>query len=228
MRLSIIYLVFSFLIIYASESAFTGADDIGVTDSASMQLYSFFDLRDRDSFIQITNTANSNQVIHVQIFNVMDNCNENNFYDTYTGSDTYTYNLRNIITNDGNPAGVVLPGDAFGIVVATTVLGVGENSVINQVLIGNSRIIDILGYEYRSNLIGIQFDFFQPEAISTFNFSQQAGTALSDFVGIALHDTGPAFPEVSVSDALNVNIAINVDIYNNNEVVFSCRDVVFA
>ena len=31
------------------------------------------------------------------------------------------YNLRDMITNDGNPSGVVLPSDAYGIVVTTII-----------------------------------------------------------------------------------------------------------
>ena len=93
--------------------------DIRVTDTREFGLVSFFDLRDRESFIQITNTNDVNEtgdddddddddfqpgndvVVHVQIFNVDDNCNENNFYDTYTPNDTHTYNMRDIQDKNG-------------------------------------------------------------------------------------------------------------------------------
>lgn len=42
--------------------------------------------------------------------------------DVYTSKDTHTYNLRDIVTNDGNSSGVVLPAKAYGIIVATYVI----------------------------------------------------------------------------------------------------------
>ena len=88
------------------------------TDTAGVVLIAPFDLRDRESFFQVTNLAASNQTVHIQIYNVANLCNENNFFDVYTPNDTHTYNLRDILTNDSNPSGVVLPDDAFGIIVA--------------------------------------------------------------------------------------------------------------
>ena len=228
---SIFILFFTLTVcLFPNKNAYPGADDIGETDTASMQLYSFFDLRDRETFVQITNTDNnpSGQILHIQIFNVDNNCNENNFYDSYTPNDTHIYNMRDILTNDGNPSGVVLPDNAYGIVVVTVVLGVGENSVNNPVLVGNFRVIDNEGYEYRTNLQGVQGDEFQPDMVSTFNFSADGQVTLSDIVGIALDDTGDFFVEVVASDVVNVNMSLNVDIYNVNEVQFSCRNVIFS
>ncbi len=81
------------------------------------QMASFYDLRDRDSFVQITNVFTAPVRVHVQVFNVADDCNENNFFDNLTGNDTHVYNLSDIQTNDGNPSGFVLPDDAYGVVV---------------------------------------------------------------------------------------------------------------
>ena len=103
------------------------ADD---TDTAGDTLVYFFDLRERESFIQLTyNTLNveqndtdfdttSNQTLHIQIFDVSRDCIENNFFDVYTPADTHVYNMRDIQTNDGSPPGVVLPDGAFGFVFA--------------------------------------------------------------------------------------------------------------
>ena len=67
------------------------------TDIPDGTLFYFFDLRERESFIQLTNIDTSdNSIVHIQIFNVADNCNENNFFDVYTPNDTHTYDLRNI------------------------------------------------------------------------------------------------------------------------------------
>ncbi|NIS07487.1 MAG: hypothetical protein GWO07_01705, partial [Candidatus Dadabacteria bacterium] len=82
------------------------------------QLHAFFDLRERESFLQVTNTDTANPYfVHVQVFTVNERCNENNFYDLYTPNDTHVYNMRNIIPNDGGESGFQLPDGAYGIVV---------------------------------------------------------------------------------------------------------------
>ena len=58
-----------------------------------------------------------------------DNCNENNFFDAYTPNDTHVYYIRDILTNDGNPSGVVLPDDAYGIVSVGVIEGVSGDSL---------------------------------------------------------------------------------------------------
>ena len=80
----------------------SGGVSIPETDTGDYQLVGFFDLRDRESYIQITNTDIVAQTVHIQVFNVGNLCNENNFFDVYTPNDTHTYNLRDIVTNDGN------------------------------------------------------------------------------------------------------------------------------
>lgn len=90
--------------VYAGVS---GGVSIPETDTGDYQLVGYFDLRDRESYIQITNTLVDTRTVHIQIFNVGNLCNENNFFDNYTPNDTHIYNLRDIVTNDGNPSGVV-------------------------------------------------------------------------------------------------------------------------
>ena len=128
--------------------------NFGESDTESFQLVSFYDLRERESFVQITNTASTLNRVHVQVFDVGNNCNENNFFDNLTGNDTHVYNLRNIQTNDGNPSGIVLPDGAYGIVVITTVDPEG-NAIFTRDLIGNFRAIDNSGFEYRTNSLGL-------------------------------------------------------------------------
>ena len=121
------------------------------TDTPNRGLVGFFDLRERETFMQVTNVGPDviAQSLHIQIYDVSNNCNENNFFDFYTPNDTHVYNLRDIKTNDGNPSGVILPDGAYGIFIA--VADVGGNSTG---FIGNLRILDNNGYEYRTNLIG--------------------------------------------------------------------------
>ena len=102
---------------FAAVNVYAGLP-VNETDHEDEVLVGFFDLRDRETFVQVTNSILETpeaSVIHVQIFNVGDLCNENNFFDAYTPNDTHVYDLRNILTNDGNPSGVVLPDDAYGI-----------------------------------------------------------------------------------------------------------------
>ena len=228
--------VFIFSFIY-KENVHYSHDEIMETDHEAIQLYSVFDLRDRESFVQVTNTDSSTITVHVQIFNVDQDCNENNFYDTLTANDTHVYNMRDIQTNDGNPSGVVLPENAYGSVVITYVLGVGQNSVSNdnenKVLFGNFRIIDDNGYEYRTNIAGYtNIDRCAGEsggipAIWTFNFNMDSGAILSDIFLLTYDDEGPGNIEIN-ADPIDEWELFDVDIFDLNENPFSCRNVIFA
>ena len=194
------------------------------TDGGDFQLIAFFDLRDRETFVQVTNTdsAHGSTTVHVQIFTVNDLCNENNFFDGYTVNDTHVYDLRNIVTNDGNPSGVVLPENAYGIVVVTC--QIKDLNALTS-MIGNVRILDANGYEYRTNMQGVGFNQEEPTSqIYTFNFNTKSGVTLSDVVGISLNNLG----DEEVSASADIYKAYDVDIINENEVIFSCRNVLFA
>lgn len=206
------------------------------TDSGAFgSLVYFFDLRDRETFIQVTYFEEVVQGIsanmHVQIFDVSNNCNENDFFDVYTPNDTHTYNMRDIQTNDGNPSGVVLPDGAYGIVTV-----IYEPVVLTQTavsLIGNVRVQDNSGFEYRTNA-----QFFSraagpgngssEEDFYSFNFNQEAGIGWSDVVGVTLSTEESSFAFEYVADPLIAFNTFDIDIINNNEVPFSCRDVIFA
>ena len=204
-------------------------DDILETDNGeAFQLYCYYDLRERDSFCQVTNIGPANITLHVQVFNVADNCNENNFNDTYTPSDTHTYDLSNILTNNGSPSGVILPDDAYGFVVVTVVDGENQGAVPGN-LIGNFRVLDNSGYEYRSNAQGLDFPNQGPINTSneyTFNFNEEGGVVLSDVVGITLDEI--TSNEVKATSIVDIFTKFDISVFNNNEVIFSCRDIVFA
>ena len=226
-----------------------GTAPLPTSDNPSIQLNAFFDLRDRHSFIQVTNVTPGGITLHVQVFDVGSNCNENNFYDTLTGNDTHVYNMSDVKTNNGNPSGVELPDDAYGFVVISIVEGqLGPIVTIDdeEFVMGNFRIIDNSGYEYRTNMAGYNtsepFRFGLGSTL-TFDFNQFGGANLSDVVGIALQQSGPGcneplepdvcegqspFTEVTAANILDVNITFDVDIIDNNENEFSCRDVMFA
>ncbi len=218
--------------LFAGGLGFTQNQSI-TTDSADQELISFFDLRERESFIQVTNLDDGDSILHIQIFNVDQDCNENNFFDVYTPSDTHVYNMRDILTNDGNPSGIILPEGAYGFVAVTKVDQIGGDfNVENEnILIGNFRILDNNGYEYRTNSqsstgsFGIGAGGFTPPF--NFNFSNKNSIILSDIVLIT--PSVPFFSEqFDATDLFSAWMLFDVDIVNLNEVVFSCRDIITA
>ena len=238
-RIFILFVFTSMIIFIPVKSSQAGVDiqlyDQNGTDSASFEtLFYFFDLRERESFIQLSYFEGVVQGLsanmHIQIFDVSNNCNENDFFDVYTPNDTHTYNMRDIQTNDGNPSGVVLPDGAYGFVVAT-------GSPLQPVqfsfqMFGNLRIIDNNGYEYRTNAqynaerqINTSPD---PDFVYTFNFNQEAGIGWSDVVGITVFSSDLGFTVEYLADPLSAFNTFDIDIVDNNEVPFSCRDVIFS
>ncbi len=163
-------------------------------------------MRDRESFVQVTNVDSIDGTVHVQIFDVSNNCNENNFFDTYTPNDTHVYNMRDIQTNNGNPSGVLLPQGAYGFVSVITVDPNTGNFADTFHMIGKFRIIDETGYEYRTNSVNTEGTdeccWNNGDINLTFNFNTKGNITLSD--------------------------AVDIDILNENEVIFSCRNVIFA
>ena len=230
-RIKIILLVIFLLVSFSYQAKASNAFNVANSDTVDRLLFGFFDLRDRESFIQVTNTDGVNsQNVHIQIFNVADNCNENDFFDLYTPNDTHVYNLRDIITNDGNDSGVVLPSNAYGIFVVFVVEGSFAPSEVVQ-FIGNMRIEDNNGYEYRTNLLGTQYIFsdvvgsLRTDDPVTFNFNNEGGVTLSDivFITYSIEET-----EVEISNILDNWVLVDVDIFDLNEVPFSCRNVIFS
>jgi len=210
------------------------------TDVPNDTIVYFFDLRDRETFIQLTYTTfdaedgdfdiTKSVKVHVEIFDVSRDCVENNFFDDYTPNDTHVYNMRDIKTNDGNPSGVVLPDDAFGFVF---VFGTDPDGTLDNdsdVFIGNLRILDNNGYEYRTNAVGepTEADPIENEADERgyFNFNTLGGVTLSDVVGVVFDDEGDE-PKVDVSPLDNFAV-LNVDLFDLNENTFSCRNVIYA
>ena len=234
LTLFIIFISFSLLSVQQSYSQGfplpdSDHDGSGSGGDGNFGLTAFFDLRERESFVQVTNNDDMPLNLHVQIFNVANLCNENDFFDAYTINDTHVYNLRDILTNDGNPSGVVLPDNSYGIVVITAVNE--ELSWEEGVsLFGNFRVLDNSGYEYRTNMSGwneISPGIGLTGNDVTFNFSQQAGITFSDIVGIYLVDTGFG-GSWHADNITRTFMVMDVDIFDLNENPLSCRDVAFA
>ena len=224
-KIKIFLFVLSFVFL-STVQGFSGANfRVPVSDTSDQILFGFFDLRERETFIQVTNvdTGPAGHNVHIQIYDVSNNCNENNFFDLYTVNDTHVYNLRDIKTNDGNDSGVVLPDGAYGVFVAY------GPRFPKQELIGNLRILDNHGYEYRTNLQGTDKDKSiindDLEIFATFNFSPKGGVTLSDVVLIT-HDEQDIPQDAEIADILDQWTTVDVNIFDINENPFSCRKVI--
>ncbi|NIP31773.1 MAG: hypothetical protein GTO02_11585, partial [Candidatus Dadabacteria bacterium] len=126
------------------------------TDNTDEEVYAYYDLRDRSSYVQVTNDEdNENPLcIHVQIFQQDENCDELNFNDKLTPNDTVVYNMDNLIRNDGSAVPINLDEDSYGFVAISAVqCSNNSNDGLSNPLLGNFRIIDNSGYEYRMNLL---------------------------------------------------------------------------
>lgn len=221
-KTSAVFFIALFIFTPVSYSGFPvpESDSVGSSDI----LIYFFDLRDRESFIQLTNVDDDAATVHIQIWDVSNNCNENDFFDTYTPADTHIYNMRDIQTNDGNPSGVVLPEGAYGFV--STII---EDD--SRALVGNFRVVDNAGYEYRTNAAnvfseGCCWGQFSPNI--TFNYNTEGNVTLSDVIGIPFNLFHGAIEELVVADITETYAPFDIDIYDLNEVPFSCRNVIFA
>jgi len=199
------------------------AGPIWDTDTPNFQLYYFWDLRERESFFQVTNTSNSPITVHVQIFDVPGepNCDEIDFDDTYTGLDTHVYFLDDIVLNDGTDVGPVFPDGGYGFIVVSVVDAFGEADSSQSVIIGNFRVIDDEGYEYRSNAAG--FNDIDEAFAYSFNFNDIDGTAFSDVVGIFVQDAGDGQSEVIAQGTDDSLIKFDPTIFNDEEKDFSYR-----
>ena len=225
MRYSFVF-VFVFLFLFSSTNSNSGTFSLffNETDSSSFGVYAAFDLRERESFLQVTNVLNTPTQLHIQIYDVSNLCNENNFFDDFTPNDTHIYNLRDILTNDGNPSGVVLPEDAYGIIFIA-----GEDA---DRIISNFRILDNLGFEYRANTQS--FNERTPigglnTPVAFFNYNSENGVILSDVFGIPVGlRSNNGRIEAAFDELPNTFLAADIDIVDENEVLFSCRDIIFA
>lgn len=228
-RISLVLLLLGFFYPAISYGgSVTPTVPILATEQGSFQLFSFFDLRERESYLQYMNTGTSLEIVHVQIFLVNNNCNEFDFFDQYTPLDTHIYNIRNIVNNDGNPSGVVIPDDSYGFVVLTVMSGISGNSIANNVFIGSFRIVDVNGFEYRTNAAGMPESIGGSSTTFSFNYSTLNGATFADIVIFTADDIGVGESAVTAFPNFGTFMKFRPTIYDENEVVFSCSDIVFA
>jgi len=205
------------------------------TDDDSFMIFNYWDRRDRETFIQVTNEDdNSGRWVHVQIFNVPDLCAEFNFFDFYTPSDSHIYDMANLTANNGADLFPPAFDNGYGMVVVTVVAAPGGNIQFSRDLIGNFRIIDDAGYEYRTNSPGLspgntdQVNVFR----YVFNFNDFAGANMSDVVGIACDfstsGAGGSGGGVRCADPDSHNVVFEIEQFDENENEFSCQNTAFA
>ena len=143
----------------------------------AFRLVYFVDTRQRNSFVQVTNTTSRGINIHVQLFdlnNEVAQCNQCNFGDMLTPNDTHVYDVSDMRSNtcDGPNCVPVIAGgvsecglddDHYGFVVISfdsykdggdSCDGQSGCFVEGGPLIGMFRVIDESGYEYRTNAAG--------------------------------------------------------------------------
>ena len=190
------------------------------------QLTAPYDLRDRKSYIQVTNDGNisSSTRIHIQIFQHDRECTELNFFDTLTANDTVVYDLDNLIRNDGSEVPISLLEDSYGYVVIST----DTNGVLSAPsLIGNFRIIDDTGYEYRSNAIGNANGCTTDIAVSRrlLNFNTVDGAMYADVIGYAYEREN--FTSSTVTN-IEEGFSFDIFVYDMDEEPLSCDRRTFA
>ncbi len=220
---------------------------IDQTDTGAYRLVYFFDTRDRDTFVQVTNISTEKINIHVQVYDagsLFTECEECNFDDMLTPNDTHVYDVENMMTNSGPllpPSEDVcteIGPDTYGFVVISVsnlakaveaTKGDDHMYIGGGPLIGMFRIIDGDGYEYRTNAAGPE-DFSARSAHNeVVNFSSANGHNLSDLVGITYISIDPSTVYASPQVATVFGSPFDeILIYDQDEDDISCSPTFFA
>jgi len=228
----IVILATAFIVPFNAWAGQNNNQDIRIytTDDDGFRLYSYWDRRDRETFVQVTNTDDDDgEWVHVQIFNVPDLCNEFNFFDFYTPSDTHIYDLENLKANNGAELFPPTFDNGYGMFIVTNVDVPGGVLDQGRDLTGNFRIIDSSGektYEYRTNSpADSNKRGFEDRYV--FNFNDLAGATMSDVIGISC-DKSNQNGGVKCADPDDHNANFRVSIFDENENEFSCQRTAFT
>ena len=215
--------------------------DIGFTDFPEDELVAYYDLRNRSTYVQVTNRGsfeNPDQsgtvCIHVQIFQQDRGCSELNFNDELTLNDTHIYDLDNLVRNNGTQVPASLLDDSYGYVVinAEECDNPGsDDGEADAALIGNARIVDNAGYEYRYNLVGES-----DEQLTTgggddnghieVHFNTIDGAGWADVVGFVYDEAGG--PDETTVRNVSSGITFSIFQFDQNEEPLSCDQKTFA
>jgi hypothetical protein len=201
---------------------------INQTDTGVDRLVAFFDTRDRDTFIQVTNTSDMDVSIHVQIYDVTgpaQDCEQCDFNDILTAHDTHVYDIDNLVTNatSSEQCSGLPDGETHGFMV------ISHTDGPNDSLIGMFRIIDASGYEYRANAAGSEDQIAVESNNEIVNFNLANGNNLSDLVGITYVslDTGNVHADPNIV-AIFGSAVNQILIYDQAEQFNSCSPTTFS
>lgn len=211
---------------------FTQVSLAGITpflsETRTTDLVAYFDLRQRNSFVQVTNVSSTASVtVHVQIFADTFNCEDRNFTDTLTPNETHVYDIRNLVFANGNSVNFQIPDGSHGFVVISAGNGTGLSL---QQIIGNFRIVDDSGYEYRTNTAGLGFaDLVGNQANRVARFTDNWGANFSDIVGVDIDfDTPDNLPDGTRDFTVDLTRPMELSIFDDEENPTSCSGDTFG
>jgi len=217
---------------------------IDQTDMGAWRLVYFVDRRDRESYVQVTNTSTNFVNIHVQIFDVtgggLIECEECDFDDTLTPEDTHVYDAEAFTTNFGAVTQCNLEDDHYGFVVISASGALPEKFTVGGPLIGMFRVIDDEGYEYRTNAAGKELLHYKSDAEDIFvdhkggrfddlvNFELADGNVFADLVGITFWEERQDKVNASPNVGTSFGFYDSIEIYTENETPGSCSPAIFS
>lgn len=184
--------------------------DVPKTDDVSDRLVGYWDLRDRDTFFQVTNVSGQPSEIHIQVFNVETGCAEFDYVDTLTPRDTHVYNIAELDRNNGVALSAPDLSGGHGIIAISEV----DDA---DILTGNFRIVDDAGYEYRTNLAG-ESTSGNDEDDWHVSINNVDGSTLADLVIITYDTSGDSIEPTTVN--------VEVEMFDENENPISCSPIV--
>jgi len=153
--LSLMALLFVLSLLLCSEAGMAAVvipTSVPVTERAGSRLVFYWDLRNRQSYFQVTNEGSSTVKIHVQVWNASSStCAQFDFIDTLTPFDSHVYNVSALDRNDGQPLAAPTLSGGHGFVAVTSVDNTGAFLQADS-LTGNFTVVDLAGgYLYRTN-----------------------------------------------------------------------------
>ena len=220
-------LVLLFVFSFQFKSSFAGHSIGAWTGQGTTNiLVSYFDLGNRQTFVQVTNTSSTmSAVLHVQIFSDAFNCEDRDFSDTLTPNETHVYDIRNLQTADGSPVNFAIPDGSHGFVVISAGNGMGGSL---SELVGNFRIVDNSGYEYRVNSAANASNFpLSPRQDRKARFTDDWGANQADIVG-ANFELQTQLPDGSNDVTVQLTDPAELFIFDDEETGTSCGEVIMG
>lgn len=189
-----------------------------ITDNSSTRLVGYWDLRDRETFFQVTNITGADVNIHIQIYDVSTGCAEFDYFDTLTPRDTHVYDVSSLDRNNGVALSPPDLSGGHGIIAITQTDGTGS-TLDDDALTGNFSIFDSAGFEYRTNFAG-DSDNTDSDDDFTINFNNVDGSVFTDLVVIGYDTTdGGIDPDTGTA---------NIELFDADENPISCPDIVLG